>query len=799
MRYGYFDDDRKEYVIERPDTPRSWSNYSGSRTYGAIVTNNAGGYSFYRSSAIGRFLRLRFNSVPMDQPGRYFYLRDRDSGDYWSASWQPVGKPLDSYKSKCRFGTSYTVIESEYNDIRSESTYFVPLEQSFEYWRLALTNNGSTPRGLSVFTYCEFASEWNIFQDGFNLQYSSYVVRTQWRDGLLRCSVIDNVPPAPEGFSHRDQGRWCWMGLSGAEVAGFESEREAFLGPYRGYHNPLTVERGSCTGSTAYGGNACGCLHSDIELQPGQRTELLVLLGVGKAEAEGTRIMAEYGSQGRAAEELDKLKRDWHGRLGNLVVETPDKDFDHMINVWNAYNALITFYWARAASLVYSGDKRDGFGYRDTVQDCLGALPSVPDEVRERLELMITGQNANGGAMPEVKPFAHTPGSMPATPDNRYRSDDCLWLFNAVPAYVAETGDIDFYNKTLPYCDHGEDTVLGHLHRALEFNLERTGAHDLPCGLVADWNDCLELGFKGETTFVAFQLRYGLEVYAEIAEMLGVPEESDWARGELEKLDTTIQKHCWDGEWFVRAFRENGETLGSRENTEGKIFLNSQSWAVLSGAAQSSQASAAMDSVEKHLATDCGIKVCAPPFVNADYHDVRAVIFNPGQKENAGIFSHPQGWAVMADCLLGNGDRAYRHYRAFMPSRFNDRAEQRLIEPFVHCQSTDSDHSPRAGVSHIPWLSGTASWSYYSATHYVLGIRPEHNGITIDPCIPSDWKGFTAKRTLRGKTLHITIDNTAGAQKGLQSLSVNGKPVEGTFIPEEQLGDGAKIEAVMGE
>ncbi len=798
MRYGHFDDEKREYVIERPDTPRSWINYSGSRGYGSIITNNAGGYSFYHSSAIARFLRLRFNSVPMDQPGRYFYLRDRDNGDYWSASWQPVGKPLDTYESTCRFGTSYTIIDSRYSGVRTESTYFVPLDQAFEYWRLRVTNESDSPRRLSVFTFCEFASEWNIFQDHFNIQYSSYTVRSQWTGEMVRCAILNNVPEKPSDFTYRHQGRWSWMALVGAEVAGYELDREAFLGPYRSFHNPLTVERGTCEGSEAYGDNACGCLQANLELAPGETREVLVLLGVGKPEQEGRAVMAEYGNLERAEQELQRLRSHWHGLLGKLEVRTPDPEFDHMVNMWNAYNSLITFYWSRAASLVYTGDQRDGFGYRDTVQDCLGVLPSVADEVRERLELMITGQNSTGGAMPEVKPYAHSPGRMSPTPEEKYRSDDALWLFNAVPAYVAETGDTAFYDKVLPYCDKGEDTVLGHLRRALLFNLERTGANGLPCGLVADWNDCLRLGFRGESAFVAFQLRFGLRTYAEICTMLGREQERAWAEGELKRYDEVLRARTWDGDWFIRAFREDGETLGSAANEEGRIFLNPQSWAVISGAATPEQASAAMNAVENDLATEYGIMTCTPPFVNADVDVVLALLLNPGQKENAGIFSHPQSWAVMADCMLGNGDRAYRHYRAFMPSRSNDQAELRLIEPFVHCQSTDSPHSPHFGRSHIPWLSGTASWACYTAAQYILGVRPEADGITLDPCVPSSWKHFTLKRIFRGKLLDITVENPDGVQKGVASLVLNGTNIQGNHIPSGELKDTNSIVVTMG-
>ena len=572
------------------------------------------------------------------------------------------------------------------------------------------------------------------------------------------------------------------MAQTGGRIAGHECDRERFIGRYRSYRNPEAVERGQLENSEAYGDDPCGAIQSDLELQPGASADILVLMGVGRADV-GERIREGYGTPARAQGELDALKGRLHGLLESFGVETPDEDFNHMVNVWNAYNALMTFVWSRACSLVYTGEGRDAFGYRDTVQDTVGVTGLIPEEVRRRLEMMLTGQDSTGGAQPQIRPWQHRPGQMLPTPAHEYRSDDALWLFDAVPAYVAETGDTGFYRTVLPYADRGEATVLGHLRRALEFNLERTGAHGLPCGLLADWNDCLKLGFHGESLFVAFQVRHGLRVYAEIADLLGEAAESQWAREQLAAFDPRLQAHGWDGDWFLRAWREDGVPLGSKRCEEGKIFLNTQSWAVLSGAATAEQAVRAMDAVEQHLETEYGLMLCAPPYEKADHRVTRAVLMNPGTKENAGIFSHTQGWAVMADCLLGNGERAYRHYRAYMPAAQNDRAEVREIEPFVHCQSTHSRFSKKFGASRIPWLSGTASWSYIAATQYILGIRPEVAGLRIDPCIPGAWKGFDVRRRFRGKILEIRIENPDGVQKGVRRVELNGRAIDGTLLP----------------
>ena len=797
MQYGHFDDKRHEYVITRPDTPKSWTNYLGSTHYGSVITNNAGGYSFFKSAAQGRFMRARLNTIPMDQPGRYIYLHDKNDKDYWSASWQPVGKPLDEYKSECRHGTAYSIISSEYKKIKTETTYFVPLGQEFECWVCKVTNNDKKGRDLRLFTYVEYAGNWNAVDDMINLQFTQYTVKMDVIDHIIDHGTNIFIPPMPDNFEEKDQGRHTFMALKGAEITGYDTDRETFIGPYRDYGNPVVVEEGACTNSLAAGDNGCGTLQAEVSLKPGETKEIIVLVGIGKAEETGKQVAEEYGNSTRIWEEFDKLKKFWHDKISGMAVKTPDHEFDSMMNTWNPYNNLITFMWSRAASLVYNGE-RDGLGYRDSVQDFLGIMHNVTKESRERLELMITGQVSTGGALPVIKPFAHYPGKMKAPAEEGYRSDDCLWLFNAIPAFVKETGDIGFFDKVLPYADKGEDTVLGHMRKAIEFNIERSGAHDLPCGLLADWNDCLELGHDGETVFVAMQLRLALNTYMEVCEMLGKQEEIAWARPILDKLDNDIDKHCWDGNWYLRAFRYDGMKFGSKECDEGEIFLNPQSWSVISGHAQKEKAEKALQSVRDKLATKYGVQVCDPAFEKTDYTVVRATLMNKGMKENGGIFNHTQGWAVMAEAMLGNGNQAYKYYRAFMPAAYNTVAEEREIEPYVYSQSTHSKYSPRFGKSRVSWLSGTATWAYFSAGHYIMGVRPEYNGITIDPCIPSAWEGFEVKRGFRGKQLNIKVNNPNSVEKGVKQITVNGKTLNGNFVPLEQLKATNEIIVEMG-
>ncbi|MBN1118370.1 MAG: hypothetical protein JXA77_14260 [Bacteroidales bacterium] len=787
MQYGHFDDKNKEYVVDRPDTPESWSNYLGSTEYGAIITNNAGGYSFYNSAASGRITRLRPNTIPMDQPGRYIYLHDRDSKDFWSASWQPVGKPLDKYRTVCRHGTAYSVFETDYNGIFSETSYFVPLGKIYECWHFKVKNTGSEKRSLRAFTFVEYVANWQMWMDLINLQYTQYILTMNVIDGIIDHGTNLHLPPKPEDFEEGGQGRHTFMGIAGAKISGYDTDRKKFIGPYRSYANPLVVEQGECTNSIAVSDNGCGTLQVDIDLEPGEEMQFTVVMGIGEAALEGKTAVAEFSKSGKATEELHKLKKYWHTKLNNFSVQSPDAELNSMVNMWSQYNCLITYAWSRAASLVYSGE-RNGLGYRDTLQDILGVLHIIPEEAKQRLEMMITGQVSTGGAMPVVKPFSHKPGSEPAPLEKDYRSDDCMWMFNTIPAYVKETGDLDFYRKILPYSDNGEGTVFEHLKKAIEFNLNRLGANNLPCGLHADWNDCLVLGEKGETVFVALQLRFALVIYIEIADLLNEIDEQNRAQKLLAKLDADIEKSAWNGEWYIRAIKDNGLRYGDKDSEEGNLWLNPQTWAVYSGHANAERSRKILDHVYNKLFTHYGLMVCDPPYAKADLDVIKAVLFNKGTKENSGVFCHTQGWAVIAEALAGNGNRAYEYFRAYMPAAMNTKAEIREIEPYVYCQSTHSKYSTRYGASRLPWLSGAATWAMYSVSQYIFGVRPEYNGITIDPCVPENWNNFKVNRLFRGKRMNISFENSSGSQKGVRKLVLNGKELDGNYIDADVLG-----------
>ena len=805
MRFGHFDDDAREYVITRPDTPRSWINYLGSRLYGGIITQNAGGYSFYRSGGTGRLLRMRFNGVPVDEPGRFLYLRDDTTGDYWSASWQPVGKPLDTYDAQVRHGLGYSVFEATYAGIRSELTCFIPTGQAFEYWSLAVTNPGDTSRSISVFSYAELSNDWSFRPDLENLQYSQYVVRATCVDGMIHRTNNTRF-----GMSE------LWFGVAGAPVVSFDTDRDIFLGPYRTQAAPLAVERGECSGTETIGDNACASLHVRVELAPGETRHVIYCLGVGSPDQPwrdertdigapvgepplpaGRQVMAEYANSERVAAELEALRAEWADHLSPFQVRTPDPELNSMVNVWNAYQTHMTFNWSRGVSLVEAGD-RDGLGYRDTVQDMLAVTHAIPGPVRERLDMILTGQTAEGGALPLVKPLSHTPGSEPTPSLEEYRSDDPLWLPITVANFVYETGDLDYLDHSLPYADYGEATVFGHLIQALTFSLAHRGANGLVQGLAADWNDCIQFGTSGESMFSTFLLANALRVTGGLATAAGRQDDAAWCAAQLADLSGAIET-AWDGEWFIRGISATGAALGSHLAEEGRIYLESNVWAAISGATSPERARTAMDSVHRHLASEHGVALLDPPHTRpVPGVGLSLLVYPPGHKENGGIFCHANSWTIVAEAMLGRGDRAYEYYRSYLPARYNDTAEVHQAEPYVYSQFTHGPTSPRFGQARNPWLTGTASWTYIGVTQYILGIRPALAGLEIDPCLPSSWDGYEAVRRFRGSSVTIKVSNPAHVSHGVVGLEVDGKTVDGTVAPAELLHDGSVITVRMG-
>lgn len=798
MNYGYFDEKNKEYVITRPDTPAPWVNYLGSPEYGAIISNNAGGYSFVKSGASGRIIRYIFNQE--DKPGRYVYLRDDDTNDYWSASWQPVGKPLDQYKSQCHHGTAYTIIKAQYSGIESEVLYYVPLNKTHEVWKVSIKNASDKPRNLSAFGFVEFTNESNYENDQVNLQYTLFITKTYFRDGNKILQMInENFYKDAEGSNGKER----FFGISGAKVDSYNGDKSHFIGSYRSFGNPIAVERGYCDNQLNYNSNSCGALHTKMTLQPGETKEFVFLLG-RKNDKESREIIQAYADLGVVDRELAELKAYWHGKLANFQVHTPNEKFDAMINTWNAYQCFITFTWSRAASFIYAG-LRNGYGYRDTVQDIQGIIHLDPAMAKEKLIFMLSAQVDNGGGLPLVK-FNHNAGHedtpddvsyVQATGHPAYRADDALWLFPTVYKYMAETGDKEFLNEVIPYANKDEGDVYDHLKRAINFSMERLSAHKMPAGLHADWNDCLRLGKKGESTFVAMQLYYAMSIIRDIAVDRNDTEYIKYIDKVQKELKDTLNENCWEGDRFIRGFMESGQVIGSKKDPEASMWLNPQSWAVISGLATKEQAEKALESVHRELNTKYGVKLMAPSYVDHAFDGALALLFNPGTKENGGIFSQPQGWIILAEALMGHGNRAFEYFMETSPAAQNDHAEIRVIEPYVHGQFTEAEESPFHGRSHTHWLTGTASTVMVGCVEGILGMRPDLNGLKIAPSIPSDWKEFTIEKTFRGKKLNIKIQNPNGAESGFREFYVNGEKLEENYLPESMMKDVNDILLVM--
>lgn len=798
MQYGHFDLKNKEYVITRPDTPAPWVNYLGSPEYGAIISNNAAGYSFVQSGANGRIARFRFNSM-MALPGRYIYLRDMDSHDYWSATWQPVGKSLDDYKTVCRHGTAYSVMTSDYSAINTETTYYVPMNQTYEVWRTKITNNDTKARKLSVFGFIEFTNDNNYEQDQVNLQYTLFITRTERKGNKILQHINENSGKWADGSNHRER----FFGMVGADVLDGCGSLEKFIGPYRTYSNPIMVEDGKCDESMNFNSNACGALRTEITLQPGETKELIYFLGQ-KNDAESAGILKAYEQAGKVDAELEELKSYWHGKLANFEVETPSEEFNNMMNVWNAYQCFITFIWSRAASFIYCG-LRNGYGYRDTVQDIQGIIHLDPEMAAEKIRFMLSAQVDNGGGLPLVK-FNHNAGHE-NTPDDpeyvketghpSYRADDALWLFPTIVKYIGESGNAAFLDEVIVYANGGEDTVYEHLKRAIKFSMEHMGDHDMPAGLHADWNDCLRLGAKGESTFVAFQLYYAMSVIRDMAESKNDTEYIKYIDDVQKKLGDSLEK-CWDEDRFIRGIREDGVIVGAKKDPEANMWLNPQSWSVISKFASDEQADKAMNSVHDILNTPYGAKLLEPPYKEHYFDGALMHIFNADTKENGGIFSQSQGWLILAEGLLGHGDRAFEYFLESSPATLNDKAEIRVLEPYVHGQFTEAKHSPFAGRSHVHWLTGTASTVMVGCTEGICGIRPDADGITISPSIPSAWDGFKMKKNFRGKQLNIDVQNPNHVQSGVKSVSVNGKVQESAYIKASDLNETNEIVITLG-
>lgn len=773
MQYGYFDDATQEYVIFRPDTPASWVNYLGTDQYCAIVSNNASGYGFHRSPKSGRMLRFRFNSVPTDRPGRYFYLRDHEDGDTWSVTWQPVakefsvqGKRLDGgiagpdlAEYECRHAPGTSRFICKYKGIEAEVRAFVPDGENAEVWSLSLTNRSERPRTVDLFGYVEWCF-WHIQQDAMNFQYILYTCRMGTVDGIIDYSLRLWPFEEPKAYF-----------ASTEKVDSFDTDREVFLGNYRHEGQPVAVENGRCGNSLAVGGTPCGALHHVVRMEAGETKTITFIAGVGDADTEGRRLRARYQDKDAVDRDLALVKAYWQGRLTALRISTPDPAVNSMGNVWNQVQCQTTFNWSRSASFNEAGG-RDGLGFRDSCQDVLGVLHSIPELVRPRLEELLRAQHSFGAAMHHVQPLTWTQGTHNVTPP--HFSDDHLWLLLAIPAYLKETADYAFLDQIIEYADIGQASVYEHLKMALEFSWNNRGPHGLCLGLAADWNDCLNLKGRGETIFSTFLFLRAINEFLDLATTLGRgADDVAHYEGYKAELLLKIDEYGWDGAWFVRGYVDSGKKIGSVESKGSTIFLNAQSWAVLAQGAEPERLAAAMDAVHEHLATEHGAVLNAPSYVDHDAEVGAITTFPGGLKENGGIFCHANTWPVIAETMLGRNDRAFKLYRAFLPAAKNDSADVYSMEPYAYAQFiTGKDHPYKFGRARNSWLTGTATWAFVALSQHILGVRPDYSGLVVDPQVPSTWPGYRVTRRFRGATYQIEVEG-AGT---IRAVVVDGKP-----------------------
>jgi len=814
MRYGYFDDNAREYVIQRPDTPLPWINYLGEEDYFAMLSNTGGGYSFYRDARLRRLIRYRYNNVPADSGGRALYLRLSD-GDFWSPAWQPVRKSLSAYE--CRVGLGYTRITSTYRGIQCEATYFVPLDQTLEVWRVKLTNQTDPSTNLSVFSLIEFCL-WDAWDDQTNFQRN-------FNTGEVEVDEAAGVIYHKTEYRER-RDHFAYFACS-EPLAGFDTQREKFLGAYRGWHEPIVVEQGASANSIAHGWQPIGSHHVKVTLQPGELRTILFVLGYHEnprdqkfdppeSQTINKRtvkpIISRYLNLANVATAFAELKKHWDSLLSILQVYTPDEHTNRMVNIWNAYQCLITFNLSRSASFYESGIGR-GMGFRDSNQDLLGFVHMVPARARQRILDLAATQLPTGGAYHQYQPLTKHGNNDVGGNFN----DDPAWLILGVSAYLKETGDWSILDELVPYDNKVElaTPLYEHLQRSFQYTIDRLGLHGLPLIGRADWNDCLNLncfseepgesfqtttnreGTVAESVFIAGLFVLASHELADLADHLQHADEAQRYRAAADRMEETVKAHGWDGDWFLRAYDALGHKVGSHEREEGRIFIESNGMCVLAGIGlQDGRAEQALAAVNEHLATPHGIVLQQPAYSRYYVHLGEISSYPPGYKENAGIFCHTNPWIMIAETLLGHGDQAFGYYSRINPSQREAISEVHRCEPYVYAQMIAGKDAATHGEAKNSWLTGTAAWNFAAITQHILGIQPTLTGLKIAPVIPTDWPGFSAKRVYRGVTYHIAVKRVG--KGNAVTLKVDGQPVAGNVAPLPSQGTtDVKIDVVL--
>lgn len=811
MTYGQFDDLNREYVITNPKTPYPWINYLGNTDYFSLVSNTGGGYTFYKDAKFRRLTRFRYNNVPIDNGGKYFYIKDGDTA--WNPGWKPMKTELDSYE--CRHGMSYTKFNSSKNGIRAEILQFIPLNFWGEIHKVSLKNETSEKKTIKLFSFLEFAL-WNAEDDMANFQRNFSTGEVEI-DG----SVIYHKTEYKERRNH-----FSFYGVN-APINGFDTDRDSFVGLYNGFDNPDVVAEGTPKNSHAHGWSPIASHYIEVELNPNEEKDFIFMLGyvemdkdnkwedfpkINKSTAK--EMLAAFDTTEKVDQAFNELKKYWDNLLGKISVKSHDDRLDRMVNIWNQYQCMITFNMSRSASYFESGIGR-GMGFRDSNQDLIGFVHQVPERAKERIIDIASTQFEDGSCYHQYQPLTKKGNAAIGGNFN----DDPLWLILSTTEYIKETGDFSILDEMVPF-DNDESRAKPHFeHLKVSFYhvVNNLGPHGLPLIGRADWNDCLNLNCFSDEPNESFQTTnnrigktaeslmiaglfvvYGKE-YVKLCRQIGKNEEADEAQVHIDNMVEAVKNHGWDGEWYLRAYDYFGKKIGSNENEESKIFIESQGWCGMAEIGlEEGMVQKSLDSVKKYLDCDYGIVLNYPAFSKyyIEYGEIST--YPKGYKENGGIFCHNNPWIMIAETLVGNGDRAFEYYAKITPSYLQEVSELHKVEPYVYCQMIAGKEAVKPGEGKNSWLSGTAAWNFYTVTQYILGVKPDYNGLSVNPCIPKAWDGFTITRNFRDAILNIEVKNPNHVSKGVKELTVNGQKVEGNIIPILEKGKEHQVVVVMG-
>ena len=817
MKFGFFDDPNKEYVITTPKTPLPWINYLGSSNFFSLISNTCGGYSFYKDAKLLRLTRYRYNNIPTDEGGRYYYIKDGDT--VWNPGWQPVKTDLDSYE--CRHGMGYSRFTSSKNDIEASLLAFVPVNDNCEINQLKITNKSSKPKNITLFSYVEFCL-WNAMDDMTNFQRNLNIGEVE----VVGSTIYHKT-------EYRERRNHFAVYSVNTDVDGFDTSRDEFLGAYRGVADPAVVEEGKAHNSIASGWSPIGSHQINVTLEPDETKSFIFVLGycenpvdekfvapnvINKKPAD--ELLAKYKTDEQVYAALDELKLDWESLLSKFTVKSDEEKLDRMVNIWNQYQCMVTFNLSRSASYFESGIGR-GMGFRDSNQDILGFVHQIPDRARERIIDIASTQLPDGGCYHQYQPLTKK-GNSDIGGDF---SDDPLWMILSVSAYIKETGDWSILDEMVPY-DNDESKaqpMLDHLKVSFYKIVNNLGPHGLPLAMRADWNDCINLSCYSDTPGESFQtytnpkfaaeggyskiaesvmvatlFTYAGPNYVAILKHLGKDAEAEAAQAEIDKMKKNVMESAFDGDWFIRAYDSTGAKMGSKECEEGKIFIEPQGFAVMSEIGKEEGADIkTLNAIDKYLNTQYGLVLNNPAFTKYYIQYGEISTYPGGYKENAGIFTHNNAWIICAEAYAGRGDKAFEYYSKIAPAFNEEISDLHKTEPYVYGQMIAGKDASRFGEGKNSWLTGTAAWNMVAISQYILGLQADFDGLKIDPSIPHEWDGLTATRKFRGATYNITVKNPDHVCKGVKSMTVDGKAVDGNVIPASD-GGVHEVEVVMG-